>query len=181
MRFLVPVLLAAFALPAAAEERAYFDYRDWTTTVARVDTGEDVRIVCAAGTGGDGMPSLSIELSNGDVPPPDAFPPVMLRETAPRRNKTQMQDGQAVRFVFDDGLVLEGKVYGGFTEDGIAFAEAQVEYDDAQTALKAMRRARSLVVEAAGETVYTASLNGFTAAYGKMAEQCGFTTAGVID
>lgn len=159
----------------------YFDYRDWSTTVETIDGEQDLRVNCTIRTGGDGDPAMQATISNGDAGPPHYFPAVSLEEGAPRGYGTMMQDGQPVTFVFDDGAAFPGVVVAGLDEEGFAFASARVAQQSNQGVLQGMRRARALVVLAGGNVVYRASLSGFTAAYGKMAEQCGFTTAGVIN
>ncbi len=171
----------AAAEPEPKVSYEYFDYRDWSTIVETVDGEQDLRITCTIKTGGDGDPTMQATISNGDAGPPHFFPSVSLEEGAPRGYATQMKDGQPVTFVFDDGAAFPGVVMGGFNEEGFAFASAQVAQQSNQAVLQGMRRARALVVLAGGNVVYRASLSGFTAAYGKMAEQCGFTTAGVIN
>lgn len=174
------VLLAVFATAGQAETE-YWDYNDWTVMVERFDTGEDYRIICRAWTGGDGDPSFGIELSNGDALPPYYYPAPSLYEHAPRGYDTMMQDGARVLFEFDADWGTEGFVSAGFDGEGFRQATAQAHDGDSLGMLQTMRRAGTLWVTQDGEVVYAASLSGFTAAYGKMAEQCGFTTTGVID
>lgn len=174
----LPLLLAAIA-PASASEQ-WWEYRDWRVHVATVDTGEDLRVTCRAATGGDGDPVLAIEISNGDVLPPSMFPPVAIEEYAPRGYATLLQDGDTVRFVLDSGSFGEGYVRAGH-DAGIPFAVGVSDEMDTLALLQGMRRGDRLAVFRGGDLVYTASLAGFTAAYGKVAEQCGFPTTGVID
>lgn len=149
--------------------------------VESFDTGEDHRVNCTAMTGGDGDPSLRIEISNGDALPPSYYPVPVLYEGAPRGYPTMMQDGQRVLFTFDDASLTEGFVSAGFDDQGFAWAQAHAHDSDSLWLLQQMRQLNTLWVTLDGEIVYEASLNGFTAAYGKIAEQCGFSTAGVID
>ncbi len=178
-----PVLVYA-AAPAPEElpepKTDYYDYRDWTTIVETLETTEDTRITCTAKTGGDGSPTLYVTLSNGDGGPPYYYPPLSLREGAARGYRTQMQDGDPVNFVFDDGAAFPGAVSGGFDEEGFAYAIAEIAPAFSLPALQGMRRAKSLLVVSGGKVVSQLSLNGFTAAYGKMAEACSFSTVGVI-
>ena len=172
----------AFLLPAVAHaDTQYWDYKDWRVIVDTVDTGEDLRVTCLALTGGDGLPSLRLEVSNGDALPPYYYPAPTLYESAPRGHDTLMQDGQRVLFTFDTGEVTEGLVSAGFDQDGIKIAESRANDDDSLWLLQSMRQAEKLWVTRDGDVVYGASLAGFTAAYGKIAEQCGFPTDGVID
>jgi hypothetical protein len=172
-------LAALLAAPAAAEDR--FDYEDWRVVVERVDTGQDIRVTCVAMTGGDGLPTLRVYTSDGDVRPPDMFPWVSLEESAPRGYATLMRDGDLVRFAFDEGTAFEAQVRGGFDAEGFAVASAMIDETDMQAALRAMRAAGRVAVIRDGETVYDASLAGFAAAYRKLAERCDFPVSGVLD
>lgn len=180
----MPKLIALLALCVPSfvmAETAYWDYRDWRVIVESFDTSEDFRVNCTAMTGGDGDPSLRIDVSNGDALPPDYYPQPMLHEGAPRGYSTVMTDGQRVLFTFDDAELTEGFVSAGTDADGFAWAEARAHQGDSLWLLQQMRATNTLWVTLDGETIYEASLDGFTAAYGKIAEQCGFSTAGVID
>ncbi|MFQ1702855.1 hypothetical protein ACJ5NV_19935 [Loktanella agnita] len=169
-------------LPAAASgETQYWDYKDWRIIVDTVDTGEDLRVTCRAMTGGDGLRSLAIEVSNGDTLPPDHYPAPVLHESAPRGYDTVMQDGQRVLFQFSLDDLTEGFVTAGLNDEGIKVATARAHEGDSLWMLQTMRTGDMLSVTLEGELVYRASLSGFTAAYGKIAEQCGFPTTGVIE
>lgn len=168
-------------LPSAVQaDLQYWDYKDWRVVVDRFDTGEDWRVNCTALTGGDGMPTLRISVSNGDALPPDVYPVPVLNEFAPHGYNTMMHDGDRVMFVFDSGNRTEGFVTGGYDDDGILEAFARPVDADALWMLQTMQRSDRLWITLDGETVYEASLAGFTAAYGKIAEQCAFPTTGVI-
>ncbi|MGC3937726.1 hypothetical protein ACOTTU_07960 [Roseobacter sp. EG26] len=180
MRKLLGIFAFFWATDAAADYQ-YWDYKDWTVAVERVDTGEDLRITCTASTGGDGDPSLAITLSNGDAAPPYFYPGPELLERAPRGYTTMMTDGARVMFEFDVDWRTEGFVTAGYDAEGFAQAIARAHQNDSLGLLQTMRRAGMLWITLDGEVVYAASLSGFTAAYGKMAEQCGFPTVGVID
>jgi hypothetical protein len=180
-RFLAILTLSCTlgAVNAQAEEK-YFDYKDWTVIIDSFDTGEDLRTECTIRTGGDGMPSLSATISNGDVLPPDYYPDLSLNETAPRGTTTLMQDGDPITFAFDDGTKIAATTAGWIDDDGIATARTQFLKPVQLQALQAMRHSSSVTISGPKGEIYIASASGFTAAYGKMAEQCGFTTEGVI-
>ncbi|MDO6591099.1 hypothetical protein DS901_15675 [Loktanella sp. D2R18] len=176
------VIAALAMLPTqTVADTQYWNYGDWSVRVETVDTGEDLRVFCAASTGGDGLPALRIEVSNGDALPPHYYPAPVLHEFAPRGHTTMMQDGQRVLFEFDLDTVSEGFVQAGLDEDGIMQARASVHGGDNLWLLQNMRHAEMLWIKLDDEVVYGASLAGFTASYGKIAEQCGFSTIGVID
>lgn len=179
-------LLAMYAPSVAAPGTQVWDYKDWTVAVEAVDTGEDLRITCRAWTGGDGQPRLVIEVSNGDALPPHHYPLPHLYESAPRGHRTMLFDGAWVMFEVDVLVEpdlpwrAEGEAQAWYDDDGILQAVAR-PFGDGLDLLAVMREAGTLWVTLDSEVVYAASLSGFTAAYGKMAEQCGFPTVGVID
>lgn len=179
MRIFSIGLAAVIATPLQAETH-YWDYKDWHVAVEAIDTGEDLRVTCTGWTGGDGMPSLRISLSNGDAGPPTFYPQPTFYESAPRHYPTQLQNGQRVMFEFDADWRTEGFVEAGFTEEGIAYAQARAHQGDSLGLLQVMRQAGTLWITHDGEIAGEFSLSGFTAAYGKMAEQCGFSTLNVI-
>ena len=179
---IVATALTAPATPASAQGRqvSYDTYGDWRASVMQVESSEESWRECRASTGGDGLPSLSVEFRQYDAGPPDFFPPVEIRESAARGYKTQMQQGGQVTFTFDDG-----ERYAAIARNDIAegvFQTATASPDQSQTlsVLQGMRRAVRLDIAFQGNLVLSASLKGFTAAYGKVAEACGFSTVGVI-
>ena len=176
-------LIAMLAMfPATAQAfTQYYEYGDRRVTIDSIKTGEDFRVLCTATTGGNGQPSLRISVSNGDVLPPDFYPAPVLHESAPRGHATMMQDGDRVLFEFDREGVTEGFVQAFHDEDGIMQAQAFAHTADNLWLLQTMRHADQMWTTRNGEVIYGASLAGFTASYGKIAEQCGFSTIGVIE
>ncbi len=165
------------ACPVAAQE-SYWQYGDWAVQVTAFDTGEDLRVECSAHTGGDGMPSLRLSISNGDAGPPEHYPQLTLHETAPRGHNTQMQNGQAVVMIVDQSLAYYALVDGYFDEYGILNATAELRWQDAIYALIGMQAGQHMDVrllqpDRASTRITLASLNGFTASYGKMMDSCG--------
>lgn len=179
MRSMICGLLAVIAGPAMAD--GFWEYGSWRVFVQEIDTGEDLRRFCSASTGGDGEPSVEISVSNGDVGPPDFFPTVLIKENAPRGYQTELQDGQAAYIRFDDEDVMDGVVRGYIDEEG--FSNAQITFDHplSQWVLRAMRMNGQFDVVVDGEVFMYAYLDGFTASYLKMAEECGFDGTGVVD
>jgi hypothetical protein len=181
----LPFIAAALAtglvsLPASASSE-YFTYKDWMVLVETLDTGEDLRTTCHMWTGGDGDPTVRIEVSDGDALPPHVYPGVSVMERAFRGQATVLNDGETLNFVFDDGDSAQATVTAGFDPDGYAFAQSHLAEAEKRRVLQAMRANGTIDIVGANGTFYSASLSGFTAAYIKLAEQCGFTTEGVID
>lgn len=162
-------------------ESGFWEYGSWRVFAETIDTGEDLRRTCTALTGGDGEPSLSIEISNGDGGPPDFFPSVSISEHAIRGYPTVMQDGQAVYIRFDDEDSMDAVVTGYFDEEGFAHAFFRFDHPDSQWVLRAMRKNHQLDAVVGGHVFYSFFLDGFTAAYVKAMDECGFSGAGVVD
>lgn len=179
MRLLIAMALAAApALPAAAAaDDNYWHYDDWHVSVDRIDTGEDLRVTCYAHTGGDGNPVWAVEVSNGDAGPPEYFPTPRLIEIAPGRHQTTMYNQQAIEFTFDSGSSIHGEAVAYINDDGFFQAESAPKYSSVLSMLISMRRGTSVEARADGQIIATASLKGFTAAYGKMMDECGFALA----
>ncbi|WP_428645673.1 hypothetical protein [Roseibium sp.] len=180
-RYLIVLGLVASATSTAEAAEQFFTYKDWNVQVETVDTGEDLRVTCSMWTGGDGDPTVGFSVSNGDALPPDFFPGVQLTERAIRGQATVLQNGQTVNFVFDDGDSATATVTADFDEDGFAFALTDFPFEHNQRVLQAMQRNGQIEIIGPGGLVYTASLNGFTASYRKVAEQCGFPAEGVVN
>jgi hypothetical protein len=177
-------VLAAVACASSAlaqNDEQFFAFQDWHVRSDSVDTGEDLRTLCRMWTGGDGMPTLAVEISDGDALPPDFYPGASVEETAVRGYSTVLQDGETVTFVFDTGERIPALVRAGISDEGFAIASSEFAEPDKLRALKAMRASGGIDILASSGVFYHASLSGFTAAYGKLAEQCGFTTVGVVD
>ncbi len=173
-------LLAAFSATAEDREISFDVYGDWRAIVTEVQGGQETWRVCRAVTGGDGYPVLEINARQYDAGPPDFYPHVTLHEHAPRGYDTLMKDGDSVTFGFDDGDSYPATATAGFDEEGFRTAQASPAQQAMLYVLQGMRRAGQLDITAPGGVAYTASLRGFTAAYGKIAEACEFSTMGVI-
>lgn len=170
-------LATAPAFPVAAIGGDYWNYKDWHVSVNRIDTGEDLRITCYAHTGGDGDPVWALEVSNGDAGPPDFFPAPRIIEIAPSHHQTAMQDQQAVRFQFDTGSSIQGEASAYINDEGFFQAEGAPLPNSVLSMLMSMRRSDSVEAHIGPNVIATASLAGFTAAYGKMMDECGFSLA----
>ncbi len=163
---------------ASAQATEYWAYGDWQVYVEAFDTGEDVQVTCTAYTGGDGDPTVKLTTSSGDAGPPEIYPQVVVSEQAFRGYNTQMQNGQAVALIIDQTLEYYALVDGYFNSEGFVQADAHMRWQDAAYILLGMKSGSHLDVRLvsptqASERVYLASLNGFTAAYGKMMDSCG--------
>ena len=160
----------------------YWEYGDWQVIVEIVDTGQDLRVNCTALTGGDGDPSLRIEVSNGDAGPPNFYPNPTLKDVVIRGYPTQLKEGQHVVFKVDDGTKVSGSVISGSDENGFPWVVAEPNQKDSLRLLKAMQRSNQVSFIVEGKPFcFNASLAGFTASYGKIAEQCEFPTVGIIE
>lgn len=182
------VLCAVTLAPLRAEdseeessEEAYAEFGVWRTSRTLEDTGEDYRLTCAATTGGDGDPVIVVSISDGDAFPPHGWPSVVLYESAPRGHQTALRSGDAVGFAFDGGAATPGLTSDAYDPDGILWAIAMPDGDRMQETLRLMRERSAMVVVGPRGAAASASLTGFTAAYGWMAQECGFSTRGVID
>ncbi|WIY23537.1 hypothetical protein [Parasedimentitalea psychrophila] len=173
MRLIFALALAtAPALPATA---GYWNYNDWHVSTDQIDTGEDLRVTCYAHTGGDGDPVWALEVSNGDAGPPDFFPAPRLIEIAPRHHQTVMYDQQAIEFKFDSGTNVAGQAMAYVNDEGFFQAESSPQQNSVLLMLMAMRRGSTVEAHADNKIIASASLDGFTAAYGKMMDECGFS------
>lgn len=179
------LLFLLLLLPQMAAADNDWTFGDWIVRTHVVDTGEDLRKTCTAHTGGDGLPILGLEVSNGDAGPPYAYPTPIYRSTAPRGFTTLIQAGDSVVFEFDDGTGSDVLVETGVSEGVFAFAEATPFPQHTLWYLQNMRALDTLSIyrfgpEATRAHVFTASLRGFTAAYLKMMEACGFAPGDVL-
>lgn len=156
-------------------------YKDWRAIVLESEGGEETWRDCIAMTGGDGLPVLEVVARQYDAGPPYSFPLVQIREQAPRHYSTLLQEGGRVDFVFDDGDSYSGTAFNDVVEDVFQSGTASPPVEDMLYVLQGMRRAGQLDVSFEGQLLLEASLSGFTAAYGKIAEACEFSTMGVID
>jgi len=158
-----------------AEE--YWSYRDWNVQVGAPRGVEDTYVTCRAWTGGDGDPILTLEVYAGDAGPPYHYPMATLREIAPRRYPTQMQDGQTVDFLFDFDreFYIAAPVAGWINDEGLAEAQSRLQQGDTLPMLHAMKKGSYVESWIGNDMIYEASLRGFTAAYGKMMDECGFS------
>lgn len=178
-RIIAVALLAVCVATSAAAFDEWWDYRDWTAFIERVQGGRVTE--CTARAGPDGGPFLTVSTTDVDTKPPALYPSIDYEEPGIRGIPTQLRDGDRITFVLDTGEALELVGASYLTSEGIPRASAGVEYADRQPLLKAMRNGSQLDVMRGGERLARVSLAGFTAAYGKIAEQCSFPTVGVID
>lgn len=167
-------------LATSAQADEYWEYGDWRVSITDEYTGEDYRRYCRASTGGDGMPVLSLEISDGDAGPPHGYPTPVYSEYAPRGYRTSVGNAQGVVFVFDQQGTFYSIAEAGVDRDGIAWVNAQPRWQDVKNMLLWMKYAshmevRGLDAYRQSTQVYVASLSGFTASYGKMMDSCGFT------
>ncbi len=179
MRACLPLLL--IAAPALAQDASEWTYGDWTASFEAHDSTEDDWLICSARTGGDGWPVLTVSVFEGDAGPPLIYPDIKLWEWAPRHYPTAMQERIPAIFAFDTGLAVEVLPDVILTEEGLQEAFANIYSPDSLPALRAMAEGSRLEVTTGGKPVAGFSLSGFTAAYLKMMELCGFDGTGVRD
>ncbi|MCD9149471.1 invasion associated locus B family protein [Pseudophaeobacter flagellatus] len=183
MRHFLPIAFAVFpaltALPAQAQDQ-YWEFGAWRVSLTVQETTEHVSRTCRASTGGDGLPVLSITVHDVDAGPPTNYPAPTLEESAPRGHGTQVQNGQALGFVFDKQAAFYGIADGYYDADGFAQARVSPRWQDRLNMLRWMKAGQNIDIRTvqpygAGEPVLQVSLAGFTAAYGKMMDECGFS------
>ncbi|OED48167.1 hypothetical protein [Leisingera sp. S232] len=177
MRLIMGLCLAALAAsPGWAE---YWSYKDWNVSVEPHETEQDSYLICRAWTGGDGDPVLEVSAFSGDAGPPDFYPMAKVQEYAPRHHPTLMQQGGTVDFLFDfdRSFSVEAGINSWISEEGLAEAETALRFQDHLPMLQAMQQGRWVEIWTGSNMFYEASLSGFTAAYGKMMDECGFSLA----
>lgn len=179
MRMTITCLAAAAALSGGDAQAEFWTYKDWTVVTQSKQGGRVT--ACDARGGPEGWPQLMVETSDVDTKPPALFPSVSYSEPGFRGVTFSVKDGDRLDFVFDDGAAFEAHVGVGVDAEGIPYARAVLEHEDRRPMLGKMRTGSFVDVMRGGERLSRYSLSGFTAAYGKIAEQCRFSTVGVID
>ncbi|MBY6044724.1 invasion associated locus B family protein [Phaeobacter italicus] len=157
----------------------YWEYQDWSVAVEERITEEHDWRDCSAWTGGDGEPIIRLEVTRDDIGPPETYPQLHYREIAPRQYPTHVVHGQAVGFIIDRQAVFYAIADGDINDEGLAEVTALARWNDALNLIRWMQAGTTLDVHIVrpydgGETALRASLAGFTAAYGKMMDECGF-------
>ncbi|MFY0309730.1 hypothetical protein ACFMBG_07510 [Leisingera sp. D0M16] len=175
-------LISGFCLAVAAASPAwaeYWNYKDWHVTVEAHVTEQDSYLTCRAWTGGDGDPVLALDVFSGDAGPPAFYPMAQVQEYAPRHYPTLMQQGGTVDFIFDFDRTfsIAAGINSWINEEGLAEAESVLRFQDHLVMLQAMKQGSWVEIWAGNDMFYEASLSGFTAAYGKMMDECGFSLA----
>ncbi|WP_293576804.1 hypothetical protein [Phaeobacter sp.] len=170
--------LACGAAPALASD--YWEYQDWSVAVEDRITEEHDWRDCSAWTGGDGDPIVRLEVTQDDIGPPESYPQLHYREIAPRGYPTHVVHGQAIGFIIDNQAVFYAIADGDINDEGLAEVSALARWNDALNLIRWMQAGTTLDVHIVrpydgGETALRASLAGFTAAYGKMMDACGFS------
>ncbi|CUH88478.1 hypothetical protein PH5382_02414 [Phaeobacter sp. CECT 5382] len=179
LALLLPIVMLPFGLPASAQ--SYWEYGAWRVHTEIRESTEDTTKTCTAITGGDGLPSLRLSVINLDGGPPADYPEPLLHESAIRGHSTLIQNGQAVGFVFDGQAAFYGIASGYLDAEGFAHAEVEPRWQDTVNMLLWMKAGQSIDIRLvhpfeAGKPLLQVSLRGFTAAYGKMMDECGHST-----
>jgi hypothetical protein len=165
-------LLAGIAVPttiqAAAVQKETF--RDWSASLNEENTGEDLRKTCGAMTtatiDGQGW-TLFVEISNGDVLPPDGYPQIAI--VAATGGVTTAKN-QPATFSFDDK-----NIEAAFSSDGSEVMVNNVK-ETSLALFKAFAAGDKVDVTLAGKHAASFSLKGFTAAYRHLGTWCSFKT-----
>lgn len=158
-----------------------WDYGDWFARTTRMDTGEDIRILCSTMHQASKLPEMRITQSNGDVGPPTQFPTLVIQDIAPRNGTPVMQANAMMTLRIGDWHSGDHLIFGRVDDAGIRSSVALIDHPDSQAALQALHRGTSADILSAGRVVATISLTGFSAAYTKAMGECGFTGAGVTE
>jgi len=181
------ILVGVFWVLAAGSAMAQgdWDYGSWRVSTFSENVGtagivEDVYHYCIASSGGDGDARISIEFMSHDAGPPTVYPSVVIEEYAPRGYDTQMQDGMTGYIIFDSYETAAATPVTSYDPDG--YKRARVSYDQpySQWMLQKMQANGRLDLVVQGRPVAAFQLNGFSAAYLKAADECGFSGVGVI-
>ena len=173
-RFVTPSFIIAVALAASAHAAPQKETsRDWTASLAEVNTGEDLRKTCSAWTTAKDMAgkdwTLELAISNGDALPPDAYPQLGIAAA----DGLPKGENQSASFDFGDRKI-EAKASG----DGKT-AMVDNAKEKSLALLKAFAAGDKLAVTLAGKPAASFSLAGFTASYRKLGQWCGFPTTDV--
>ena len=173
LRQILAGLLVMIAGPTWADD--YWQYGSWGVFLEEQDTGQDLWRICSAVSGFDGGPTVMISVSNGDAGPPDFFPTVLIFEQAIRKFNTSLRGGQAAYINFNDGNLWNGEVDHYVSDEGLARADIAFDHPLSQSVLRAMRKNSDFDVVVEGKRFMTVNLAGFSAAYLKMLDECGFS------
>jgi hypothetical protein len=106
---------------------------------------------------------------------------VVIQDSAPRHHATVLKQDAPLYVRFDDADVIDGHITQFTDGDGIQNAEVSFAQAHSQWVLLAMKRNSQMDVVMNHDQIHTFFLDGFTASYLKMMDECGFTGAGVLD
>ncbi|WP_068312335.1 hypothetical protein [Polycladidibacter hongkongensis] len=145
-----------------------FQYRRWRVALLDEDTGEDIRRTCTAWTGKKGEPRLSISMSNGDVGPPHVYPQLKVSG-----NKILRKAQQGASYTLKIDANMPFLAVGNKENPAVTLPS-----NTPQTSgiLAQMQAGYNLKVYADGTLMRRFSLLGFTKAYNKVMQGCGFST-----
>lgn len=164
--------------PAAASD--YWEYKNWSVATAERITEEHDWLDCSAWTGGDGDALIALEVTRDHIGPPDSYPQITMTAVTPRGLAPTLQNGQPIAFIIDQKAAFYGLVHTDYNEDRLLESMVQVRWDMALDAIRWMQAGTHLDLHLVrpydgGEHLMRASLAGFTAAYGKMMDECGYS------
>ena len=160
---------------SVAAQADWAEFSDWTAQSFSEDTGEDLRTECQASTGGDGAPSLTFTITDGDVGPPTAYPLVTYVETGFSNVAPRIEEGEAMTLVVDDTIEIPMSGYVDMVDDRIPTGKAAPDWGDAEKAWTALRQGHRAEVhhDDSQEVWADFSLAGSAAATLNMLDRCG--------
>ena len=158
----------------------FFHYKSWHVMIQDTSNTEHSITTCLAYTGTEGTTGITISTEMRDGEPPFTLPSILIGD-APLEEDGATPADASIYVSFDDGrgLAVDGQRW--IDANGALQANA-LFYDDRLLLplLRAMRGGREIYVSTDDRLVARHSLMGFTAAYGKIAEQCRFSADNVI-
>ncbi|MEH6445301.1 MAG: hypothetical protein V7784_15510 [Oceanospirillaceae bacterium] len=161
-------------------------FQDWQVSVETYDTEDGDWVTnCAMRSGGEGKDSIQLHTSLGDAHPPEYPLTVMFKEATARGYATRLKENDRVKWVIDSRYNRDhfnsSDTFAGFDEDGIPFAENNINGDKDFLYALAHGYEMNLSYGNASKNLHTGSLLGFAAAYGKMAQWCGFSANSALN
>jgi len=155
-------------------------YQNWQASVQTFSTEDGDWVTnCSLRAGGEGTDSIQVFASWGDGLPPDAPLTVLFKAATARGYPTRLKDNDRVQWIIDSRYNQDQfnstDTYAGYDKYGIPFAENIISADTDFLYSLAHGYEMNLHYGNASEILYTGSLLGFSNAYRKMSQWCGFS------